>query len=865
MPTNQKPGNALFRGLLWLYPAEFRDEYGREMSMVFSDRYCSASTAGERLRVWFEALTGVLMEAPREQLAALNQDVRYALRTLRKTPSFSLTAVLTLALAIGATTVIFSLLHAMLLRPLPFQNPEQIVRILSTYEKLGITSFTASVPDFVSWQQRTRGFTQVGGFTSRAVILTGDGQPEHAEAAAISANLVPMLGIQPLLGRAFLPEEDKPRHTQVAMISKGLLDRRYGGDASIVGRTIRVDGQARTVVGVLPQQMGFSSKPELWLPLAPDLAKENRSNHYLTVLARLKPGVGLSEAQADLNRVCAELGREFPGSNDGWAARMVPVLDWIVGSKLKTSLWVLISAVGLLLLVACANIANLLLTRASARQEEMSVRLALGASRVRLLRQLLTENIVLAVCGGGAGLVLAAVGLAGLQKLLPAGTPRVETLTLESPVLLFVSAVTLATSVLFGFAPAWLVSRSALNSTLRQTGRTHSGRNPLRQSLVVVQMAMATVLVIGTALLLQSLARLQDSELGFRPDHVLVASVSLPESKYPTLDHAAAFYRRLLPEVQALPGVTSTGMTSMTPMSGDDTSMSVAEGPGPAQPQEKGRQASWRIISPGTMETMGVKLLRGRFFSESDRFEQRPMVISEGLARRLWPEGTDPLQQQVHLGNGQMFNIVGVVADVRHKGRGEDPPPTMYMHSAWSLWPTMVLMVRTSGDPLAMAGPLRAAVRKIDPDQPLFAIRTMSDLVAADAAQPRLRTGLMAAFAVLALILGALGVSGVVAYGVARRTRELALRMALGATPGQVQGNVMSSGALLAMLGLAVGLAAALGLGRFLSSLLYQVQPNDPVTFSTIGATLLVVSLLACWVPARRAVRIDPATSLRNE
>ncbi|MGJ5819966.1 ABC transporter permease [Paludibaculum fermentans] len=865
MPTHQKPDNALFRALLWLYPAEFRDEYGREMSMVFSDRYCSASTSGARFRIWFEALTGVLMEAPREQFSALSQDVRYALRTLRKTPSFSLTAVLTLALAIGATTVIFSLLHSMLLRPLPFEKPEQIVRVFNTYEKLGITKFTTSIPDFVSWQQRSRGFAQLAGYTSRSVTLTGDGEPDHADGAAISANLLSTLGVQPVLGRGFVPEEDKPGRAQVVMISQGLLDRRYGGDASMVGRTIRVNGQARTVVGVLPQQMGFSSRIEVWMPLAPDLKREERGNHYLTVLARLKPGVSLSEAQADLNRVSAELGREFPGSNDGWATRLVPALDWIVGPQLQTSLWVLISAVGLLLLVACANIANLLLTRASARQQEMSVRLALGASRVRLMRQLLTENIVLAVSGGSAGLLLAAVGLVGLQRLLPAGTPRAETLALESPVLLFASAVTLATSVLFGLAPAWLVSRSALNSTLRQTGRTHSGRHPLRQSLVVGQMAIATVLVIGTALLLQSLARLQDAQLGFRPDHLLVASINLPESKYPTQDHAAAFYRRLLPEIQALPGITAAGLTSTTPMSGDDTSMSVTAGSAAPQPQDKGRQASWRILSPGALETMGVELRRGRFFSQSDSFEQKPMVISEGLARRLWPEGTDPVQQQVHLGNGQVFTIVGVAADVRHSGLGAEPPPTMYMHSSWYLWPTMVLMVRTSGDPLAMAGPLRAAVRRIDPDQPLFKIRSMSDIVAADAAQPKLRTGLMAAFAVLALILGGLGVSGVVAYGVARRTRELALRMALGATPGQVQGNVMSSGALLAVIGLAVGLAAALALGRFLSSLLYQVQPNDPVTFSAIGATLLVVSLLACWLPARRAVRIDPATSLRNE
>jgi putative ABC transport system permease protein len=861
MPSESR----LFRALLWCYPGDFRDEYGREMALVFADRYRSARSPWTRTQVWIEALTGVLMEAPKEQFSTLFNDIRYALRALRKTPSFSLTALLTLALSIGATTVIFSLLHSMLLSPLPFQQPERVVRVINTFPKLGIRNFTTSVPDFVSYQQRATAFAGLAAFHTIDVTLTGDGTPEHAVGAAVTGNLLTMLGIQPLAGRAFVAAEDQPGRDGVVMISQGLLDRRFGGNLSILGRQIRLDGRTRTLIGILPQQMGFTSKTDVWVPMAADLSKEGRSNHYMTVLGRLKPGVTAAQADQDLNRVCAALGREFPGDDDGWQTRLVPVLDWIVGPTLQTSLWVLLAAVGLLLLVASANIGNLLLTRASARQQEMSVRLALGASRVRILRQLLTENLVLAILGGLAGLGLAVFGMKGLQSLLPVGTPRAGELAVGSSVLLFTAGVTVAAAILFGFAPAWMVSRSALNETLRASGRSHSERQRLRQVLVAGQVALATVLVIGTALLLQSLGRLQDAPLGFRPDRILTASINLPRGKYPTLDHAAAFYSRLLADVRALPGVESAGVTSLLPMSGNNSSMTLQPADLPTASKERAVQASWRIASPGTLETFGIELRRGRFFQESESAGMKPIVLSEGLARRIFPDGRDPIQQQVRMGNGQTFTVVGIAGDARHLGLAEDPPPTMYLSSTWYLWPTMVLAVRTTGDPVQITGALRAAVRGIDADQPLFDVKTMRAAVAANAAQPRLRAGLMAAFALLALILGGLGIAGVVAYGVARRTRELALRMALGATPGQVLGHVMTGGARLALAGLVIGLATALGLGRFLSSLLYQVRPNDPVTFSAIGATLLVVSLLACWVPARRAVRIDPATSLRNE
>lgn len=855
----------LFRALLWCYPGEFRDEYGREMALVFADRYRYAEGRLARAQVWFEALTGVLMEAPKEQFSTLYNDIRYALRALRKTPSFSVTALLTLALSIGATTVIFSLLHSMLLRPLPFQQPERVVRVINTFPKLGIRNFTTSVPDFVSYQQRNTAFAGIAAFHTIDVTLTGDGTPEHAVGAAVSGNLLPMLGIQPLGGRVFLAAEDQPGRDGVVMISQGLLDRRFGGDASILGRQIRIDGRARTLIGILPQQMGFTAKVDVWVPMAADLSKENRGNHYITVLGRLKLGVTAVQADQDLNRICAALSREFPGDNKGWQTRLEPVLDWIVGPSLQTSLWVLLAAVGLLLLVASANIGNLLMTRASSRRQEISVRLALGASRARILRQLLTENLVLATLGGLAGLGLAAIGLKGLQSLLPVGTPRAGELSLGAPVLLFAAGVTATAAMLFGFAPAWMVSRSALNDTLRATGRGHSERSGLRQALVAGQVALATVLVIGTALLLQSLGRLQQAPLGFRPDHLLTASINLPEGKYPTLDHAAAFYDRLLTDVRALPGVEGVGVTSLLPMSGNNTSMTLQPASLATTSKERIFQASWRVVSPGFLETLGVELRRGRFFQDTENSRLKPIVLSEGLARRMFPDGRDPLQQQVRMGNGQTFSIIGIAGEVRHLGLAQEPPPAMYLPSTWYLWPTMVLAVRTTGDPVQITGALRAAVRGIDADQPLFDVKTMRSMVAGDAAQPRLRAGLMTAFALLALILGGLGVSGVVAYGVSRRTPELALRMALGATPGQVLSHVMTGGARLALAGLVVGLAGALGLGRFLSSLLYQIQANDPGTYAVIGLTLLAVSLAACWLPARRAIRIDPASSLRNE
>ena len=861
---SRQPSRA-FRALLWLYPTEFRDEYGRELTLVFADRYRSASSLPALVLVWLEAIAGVLFEAPKEHGRMIVQDVRYALRTLRKTPSFSVTALLTLALAIGATTVIFGLFHAVLLRPLPYVEPERVVRVWSTNQKLGMTAFSSSVRDFVSFRERSRSFESLAGFRDASVNLTGDSEPERAAGIAASAEFLRTLGLHPLAGRGFLAEEDRLGRDQVVLISEGLWRRRYGADPSLVGRTIAVDSVPRTVVGILRQDAGFASAIDIWLPLAPNLEQENRGDHQIFVAGRLKPGVSLAQAESDLSQVAAQLEREYPQTNQGWGVRLEPALDWIVGREVRTSLWALFAAAALLLLVACANVASLLLARASARQQEMGVRLALGASRTRLLRQLLTESLLLATLGGGLGLLLAFAGTEGLKKLLPAETPRLEGLAMGSPVLLFAAALTVATALLFGLAPAWLASRSALDATLRRSGRNASGWGALRQGLVVGQLALATVLVIGTGLLVQSLERIERVALGFHPDHLLTARISLPEARYPTMEKASVFYRELLAGVQALPGVTEAGITSGLPMDGGDTQMSVTPLDRLPGVPEQGIQSSWRIVTSGYLQTLRVPLRKGHLFVEGEEGSLKPIILSEGLARRLWPDGSDAQGRRVRLANQQVFTVAGVVGDVRLNGLAEEPPPTMYLPPTWYLWPTMNLVVRSPLETSAVAAALRQTVARIDPAQPLFAIRTLDEVVASNAARPRLHTGLMASFALLALVLGAVGVFGVVSYAVARRTPELALRLALGASPGQVVRELMRTGVWLCGLGLLLGTGGALLLGRFLSSLLYQVRPDDPFTFAAVGTTLLLVTLLASWLPARRAVRIDPAAALRSE
>ena len=860
----------LYSALLHCYPAEFRNEYALEMRAAFRERRKSEAAAGlfGTLRFAAAVCADTAITAAGEHASLLGRDLRYAWRMLRQTPSFTIAALTTLGLGIGAATAIFGLLYSTLLRPLPYADAGRVVRIWETNRKLDITSFSAATLNFLSWQERSRSFEGLAAIRSTNANIARDGEPERVQAASVSANLWRLLGIAPLAGRGFAAEEDQPGRDAVVMMSERLWLRRYSGSTEILGKTIPINGVQRTLIGVLPTDLGFSSATDVWMPLAPDPARENRGNHVVAVLGRLKHGVSVAQAEAELVQVAAGLEREFPRSNSGWSVRVAPVMQWIVLQETRTGLWVLLGAVAILLMAACSNVANLLVARAASRQREFGIRQALGAGRQRLLRQLVTESLLLAGLGTLLGIALAAAGLRGLAALLPANTPRIEGLGLSVPVLLFAVTLTFLTAALFGIAPAWMAGRTDVNTALKQSGRATAGggRGGVRHALMAVQMALATVLVAGALLLLQSFYRLQAVALGFDPTHVLTARVSLPTAKYTSEEQAASFYRRLLDEIHGLPGVTSAGLASDAPLSGGDSVMYVAPLiPGGASSPTP-VQASWRVVTSDFLQTLRIPLRRGRFFTDWEADRSKPAILSEGLARRLFPGGQDPIGRRIAVGDFRMeFTVTGVVGDVNQLSLSDGPRSTMYFPVSWSLADPMTLAVRSPVDPGRLAGAVRRSVQRIDPTQPLFAVRPMRELIDDSAAQPRLQSSLLAVFAGLALALGAIGVSGVVAYSVARRTPEIAIRMALGASSGRVVYEVTVAGLRFCLGGLAVGLAGAVLFARALSALLFQTGPYDALTFGATAAVLLASAVVACWLPGCRAARIQPATALRSE
>jgi putative ABC transport system permease protein len=814
--------------------------------------------------MWFSIIADTLATAPGEHFHMLINDVQYSLRGLRKTPAFAIAVLTTVALGIGATTAIYSLVHTVLLRPLPFTEPDRLVRISETNESLHIRDFAVSVLNFLSWEEQSRSFESLAAVRNGSANLTGDGEAQRVLGAAVSDHFWSMTGIRPVAGRTFLPEENTTGKDDVVMLSEGVWRQRYGSDPGVIGRTVLVNATPRTVVGIAPQDVGYTARIDLWTPLAPNTAEEDRGNHVITVLGKVSRGVSLPAANAELNTIATRLEKEFPDSNQGWRVRLTPVKDWIVNADSRTSLYVLISAVGLLLLTTCANVASLLVTRATARAHEFGVRLALGAGRGRLVRQLTTESLLLSLIGGGLGLLIATGSVRWLSTRVTNQLPRSTHLALEWPVLLFAMGLTISVGLLFGLAPSWSTRHSDVLTALKKAGRGTVGRAGARLRLVLagVQVAMATMLVVAALLLIQSLARLQQADLGFRPDHLLTASIGLPQAKYATQDKGQAFYNSLLSEIKAMPGVVSAGLTSGIPMSGNDTSMPIVPVERPAGIPERGIQASWRMADAGYLRTLQIPLRRGVLFE--DTVSRLPeMVLSEGLARQLWSDGTDPIGRQVRLASGQVFTVVGIVGDVRISDRRLEPQPAMYFEPFFLS--TLTLVVRTTSEPEDLARALRETVKRIDPAQPLFNVRTMDAVLDANAERSRLQTILLMSFAGLALLLGALGIAGVVAYSVERYTPELALHLALGATPATAMRKAASGGLSASTIGLLLGLLGAWALSRSLSAALYQVRPDDPSTFAVVAIVLIGVASLACWIPARRAARIDPATALKQE
>ncbi|QSQ17730.1 ABC transporter permease [Myxococcus landrumensis] len=819
-------------------------------------------------------------------MSDVTQDLRLALRMLSRSPVFTVVAVLTLALGIAANTAIFSVINAVLLSPLPFPAQDHLVMAWSRTPTM--PRWSVAPANFLDWRAQGEVFEGLAAFSQVNVSLSGDDLPERLRGASVSANYFQVLGVGAALGATFQPVagETGPRH--VVVLSHDLWKRRFGSDPGIIGRAIRLDERSHEVVGVMPERFTLpdigprkttpTEPPELWIPaplhdipqLGPDASldlSQSRDTSYLRVLGRLKPGVTLERASAAMSAIARRLEQEYPASNLHSGVTLVPLREQIVGD-VRPVLWVLLAAVGLVMAIACANVANLFLVRASARRQEMAVRAALGAGRGRMMRQLLTESLVLALLAGVLGVFLAAWGLDGLMSLVPAELPRLDEVRVDGRVLAFALCVSLATGVLFGLLPALQASRPDLNAVLRQTGGGKlAGGQRSRDALVVGEVALALVLLIGAGLLLRTLWRLQDVDPGFREESVLTWSLSLPGNKYPDEARQGAFFQQVAERVASLPGVRSAGAATDLPLGGANIWFDVeVEGRAPPTAEESAN-VGFQVVTSGYFQSMGIPVRRGREVTALDTREAQPVVVlNESAARRFFPTG-EAVGQRLRLGDSSTpwLTVVGVVGDTRYDGPDKDARPEAYVPALQRSLFFMSFAVRTDLEPLALAGSVRSAVASLDKDLPLSALRTMEQRVEAATARPRFVSLLVAVFALVSLLLASVGLSGVMAYTARQRTREIGIRMALGARPADVLRMVLGQGMRLALAGVALGLLGAWALTRVLSSQLFGVSATDPAVFGSLAVLVAGVALLATWLPAYRATLVDPQVALRGE
>jgi predicted permease len=800
------------------------------------------------------------------------QDLVYAVRSLRRSPAFALVAVLTLGLGIGATSSLFGVVYGVLLRSLPFEDPERLVRVYTVSSSEKRRDLDLSPANFMSLREESRAFTDVAVYGEGEMTLTGSGEPRRLAVSQVSAGFFELLGVRPALGRNFLPEENRPGDDRVAILGHGLWQRTFGRDPRILGRAITVDGIPRTVVGVMPPGFAFPEGRDLWIPRAytqsfSASSATGRGGGWLATIGRLRPGTSQVEAEAELRAVGHRLQEAFPKSNTGVSFTIVPLRDQMVG-EVRTPLLLLLGAVGLVLLIVCANVAGLLLARAATRQGEIAIRAAIGASRGRLLRQLLTESVVLSMLGGAVGLLVAAWSTEALAAARPEALPRWQDVRVDWVVLTFAVGLTLAVGFLVGLVPAIRATRGALAESLRQVGRGGAAMRSAsrwRDGLVVAELALAVVLLSGAGLLLRSLLNLTGVDPGFRADRVLSFAVELPGSSYRTDQSIRSLYERLTERLAAVPGTESVGAVSRLPLSGRlNTSFDVvgqrARAPGEEQYIET------RSATPEYFRAMGIPLLRGRGIEEGDREGTIPVaVISESAAGRHFG-GADPVGQRIRVSTLEApRTIVGVVGDVRHLGLDRDPAPHVYFPLAQVPRRSMHVIVRTVTDPRTLAGPIRAELRALDPALSAAEFRPLEGIVAESLARPRFVSTLLGLFAVVALALAALGLFGLLSYAVAQRTREIGIRIALGARAGEVLQMILRRALRLAAAGIGLGLVGALALTRFVSGVLYGVEPTDPVTLVTVVALLGGTVLAASLIPARRAASVDPVVALRQE
>jgi putative ABC transport system permease protein len=804
---------------------------------------------------------------------SLWKDLRFGVRTLLRNPAVTALALLTLALGIGANTAIFSVVSGVLLEPLPFPRPDELVMVIDSAPKLGFPQFAASPPNFKDWREQNQVFASLDAMDAGRFTLTGKGgQPEALAGAAVSGEFFRTMGVRPLLGRLLAPADDRLGGERVVVLSHQLWHRRFGGDPAIIGRQVAVDGRAHTVAGIAPRGFDFPRKSELWVPLALDFAKSSRGAHYLTVVGRLRPGVSLERAQADMSAIAGRLERQYPDQNTAWGVVLTRLRDVMV-RDIRPALTMLQRAVWVVLLIACANVANLLLARMGSREREIAVRAALGAGRLRLARQIVAESVILFAAGGALGLLVAFWGTRALVALNPDAIPRAEGIGIDARVLVYTLLISVATGAVFGLVPALSAIGGRLYGALKEGGRGMAGgrRGRLARNLLVLgEVALALMLLVGAGLLIRSFARLQSVDPGFTPQGVITARLSLPEAKYPDDPRQAAFFQQAIERIRALPGVQHAASIYPLPLSSSRFILSFVVAGRPAPKRGEDQSAHVRFISPEYFRTMEIPKLEGRLFTEQDGInDQRVAIVNRHMAAGIWP-GQDPLGQRLTFDDStkpraKWMTVVGVVGDVRGSKLGNDPEMEIYCSQYQTPVLEAALVVRTAADPLSLVAPIRRAIQDLDGDLPLDKVQTMEQVVSASLAQNRVKTLLLGIFAALALVLAAVGVYGLVSFSVAQRVHEIGIRIALGARRAEVLRMIIVQGMKMVAIGLAVGLAGAYAANRLLTDQLYKVSVVDPLTYIGVPVVLTAVALLANWLPARRATRVDPVVVLRAE
>jgi putative ABC transport system permease protein len=804
----------------------------------------------------------------------LRQDARFTFRTFRQSKGFTLVAVSTIALGIGATAAIFSVVDSLILEPLPYPDADRIVMVWMDNPKLGLHEDVHSYPNLMDLRAQNRSLSHLNAFRELGVNLTGTGEPQRVTAGMMSAEAMAAVSARPIVGQLFTAENEKTGNDGVVVLGEGLWKSNFGGDPSVLGKSIELNGRSRTVIGVLPAAFEFpSERTQLWMPLVvPDNAKTARSWFSWWAVGKIKPGVSLQQARADLGAVAKRLAEQYPTNRD-YGVTVTPLPEQVVGPTLRTTLWVILGAVAAVLLIACANVANLLFSRAAVREREVTVRMALGASNRRLVRQLLTESLLLSGLGGIVGIALAFGALRVLPRLAPADLPRLSTIHLNGTVLLVTAAVTVLTGLLFGLVPAMQSSRARLSENLREGGRGGTagrGGQRLRRGIVAAQLALVVVLLTSAGLLLRTWVTLQQVQLGFSPKNELTLTLQLPGTKYPQPADVVSFYERLLDRVRALPGVESAGTIETMLLSATPNSTGITVEGRASRANDK--EVTFDGISPGFLNTVGARLVGGRNFTASDRNGTMPVaIVNEEAVKNYWPNGA--IGKRFRFGTGgtsdtiqnPWVTVVGVVANMRRTGVDKPVRDEAFLPFAQTASSRQLVVLRTTRDPMSFVGPVRRAVKEIDAAQPISNAQTMEQMLSGRVAQRRFSMVLVGMFAALALTLALIGAYGVTSYLVSQRTREIGIRMALGADSRRVARSIVGEGLRVAAIGVLAGLIIALFTTRLAAGLLYGVSPRDPVTLGAVVVTLLAVSAIANYLPARRAARVDPLTALRQD